>query len=88
MTDDWEDASLTPWERETVAWMEEQLDFRDPPSPGRVGRRPADHPGAMFFVGSAITMFGAVVAFTAGAPLGFAGWILLVVGLVVVWDEL
>ncbi|MDQ1567205.1 MAG: hypothetical protein QOF96_2085, partial [Actinomycetota bacterium] len=30
MTDDGDDKSLTPWERETVAWMEKELDVRDP----------------------------------------------------------
>jgi hypothetical protein len=88
LTDDWEDTSLTPWERETVAWMEDELDLRDPAAPHPAGRRPADRLGPMFLVGGAITLFGAVVAFTAGAPLGLAGWILLLVGLVVVWDEL
>ena len=81
MTNDWEDASLTPYERETVAWMEEELDLRDPGPPGA-----ADGPGRVGLVGGAVAVLGAVVTFSAAAPLALAGWILLVVGFVVIWE--
>jgi hypothetical protein len=76
VTNDWEDASLTPYERETVAWMEEELDLRDS----------ADGAGRGGVAGGAVAAFGAVVAFSAAAPLALAGWILLVIGFFMVWE--
>ncbi len=81
MTNDWEDASLTPYERETVAWMEEELDLRDSDLPGS-----ADGAGRVGVAGGAVAAFGAVVAFSAAAPLALAGWILLVIGFFMVWE--
>jgi hypothetical protein len=71
--------SLTPWERETVAWMEEELGLRDPGLPGRAGRMP--------LAGAMVSLFGMLVALTAQAPLGVAGWIVVLIGLVIVWDR-
>src|SRR3954464_6771113 len=83
--------SLTPWERETVAWMDEELDLRDPglpppavTTPGRV----ATGPRPMLFGGAAAFSCGIVVAVTARAPLDVAGWILVLIGLVTVWEWL
>lgn len=85
MTDDGDDTSLTPWERETVAWMEKELDVRDP---GLACPRPADGPGPMLLVGVATAVFGAVAAMITGPPLDIAGWIVLLVGLAIVWEQL
>ena len=81
MTSDWEDTSLTPFERETVAWMDEELDVRDPDLPGS-----ADGLRWVGLGGGALAVLGAAVAFSAAAPLTLAGWILLVVGFALVWE--
>jgi hypothetical protein len=89
--DDSEDPqSLSPWERATVAWMEAELDLRDPglAPPGDGYRRPGGKPGPRLFAGTAVSLFGIVVAVTGGAPLDIAGWILVLVGLVIVWEQL
>ena len=88
MIEDRDGAPLTPWERDVVARMEEELGPRDEARRGPVGHLPTDPPGPMLLVGAGTTFFGIVVAFTAGTPLGLAGWILLLIGLVIVWEQL
>ena len=85
MTDDGDGTSLTPWERETVAWMEKEFDIHEP---GPARPRPAGEPGPLLVAGVATAVFGAVVAFVAAAPLDLAGWIVLLVGLTIVWEQL
>ncbi|HYT39586.1 MAG TPA: hypothetical protein VEN99_08755 [Acidimicrobiia bacterium] len=87
----WDDPSLTPWEEHVIARMEEEFGRHHPGTPGRVGPRPAERPGPLLLVGASVTVFGTVLAFgisTGHTPLAIAGYILLLVGLMIVWDQL
>jgi hypothetical protein len=86
MTIDWDDLPLTPWEQEVIARIEDDFGRHDPGMPGRVGRGP----GPPLFIGAAVAVIGTVLAFgiPTQTPLALSGYILLLVGLVIVWNRL
>ena len=83
MAIDWDDLSLSPWEQEVIARMEDEFGR---PGPGRVGQGP----GPLLFVGAAVAVCGTVLAFgiPTQAPLAISGYILMLVGLMIVWNQL
>jgi hypothetical protein len=85
MTEEGEDASLTPYEMEMVARMEEELDLREPGPPGG---GPVIRQEVIAVAGFVVAAFGAVIAFAAETPLTLAGWILVLVGLVMIWERI
>jgi len=87
MAIDWDDLPLSPWEQYVIAAMEDEFGRDDPGIPGRAGQRP----GPLLFIGAAVAAFGTVVAFgvpTGHTPLAIAGYILVLVGLMIVWEQL
>jgi uncharacterized membrane protein YedE/YeeE len=88
---DWDDLPLSPWEQHVIAAMEDEFGGDDPGISGRAGQRPIDRPGPLLFIGAVVAALGTVVAFgvpTDHTPLAIAGYILLVVGLMIVWQQL
>jgi hypothetical protein len=86
-----DEPSLTPWEQHVIARMEEEFGRHNPGMPGRVGQRPVECPGPLLFIGAAVATFGTVLAFgvpTGHTPLAIAGYILVLVGLMIVWGQL
>ena len=86
-----DDPSLTPWEEHVIARMEEEFGRHNPGMPGLAGQHAVEGPGPLLLIGAAIAVFGTVLAFgirTGHTPLAIAGYIILLVGLVIVWEQL
>jgi uncharacterized membrane protein YedE/YeeE len=82
---------LTPWEQYVIARMEEEFGGRNTGLSGRVGERSVESPGPLLLIGAAVAVFGTVLAFgvpTGHTPLALAGHILVLVGLMTVWEQL
>ena len=91
MAVDWDDLPLSPWEQHVIAAMEAEFGRDNPGIPGRAGRRPMERPGPLLVIGAAVAAFGTVLAFgvpTGHTPLALAGYILIVVGFMIVWGQL
>ena len=86
MSIDRDDPSLTPWEQLVIARMEREFGRRHPGAAERVGQRP----GPLLFIGAATAIFGTVLAFGVAphTPLAVAGYILVLVSLMIVWEQL
>ena len=87
MAVEWDDPQLTPRERRIIARMEEEFGDHDS---RMAARRAAERPGPLLFIGVAVAVQGSVLAFgiSGPTPLAIAGYILIVVGLAIVWYEL
>ena len=79
-----DDPQLTPREQRIIARMEEE--FGDHPI-RMAGRRAVERPGSLLYIGVALAVQGAVLAFGIPAgplPLAIAGYILILVGMAIV----
>ena len=91
MAIDWDDVSLTRREQRVIARMEDEFGGHNPGMPERVGQGPGERPGPLLFIGGAVAALGTVLAFgipTGHTPLALAGYILMLVGLMMVWNHL
>ena len=91
MAIDWDDLPLSPWEQHVIAAMEGEFGRDDPGIPGRVGQHRMERPSPLLFIAAAVAAFGTVLAFgvpTGHTPLAIAGYILILVGLTIVWELL
>ena len=91
MAIDWDDLPLSPWEQDVIAAMEDEFGRDDPGVSFRAGPRPMEGPGPLLLIGAAVAVFGTVLAFgvpTGHTPLAMAGYILILVGFAIVWDQL
>jgi len=83
-----DDPQLTPREQRIIARMEEE--FGDHPT--RIaGRREVGRPGPLLFIGVALAVQGAVLAFGIPAgppPLAIVGYVLIIVGMAIVGYQL
>jgi len=83
-----DDPQLTPREQRIIARMEEE--FGDQAIP-IAGPRAARRPGPLLFIGVALAVQGAVLAFGIPAgptPLAIVGYVLIIVGMVIVGYQL
>jgi uncharacterized membrane protein YedE/YeeE len=91
MAVDRDDPQLTPWEQHVIARMEEEFGHHHTRMAGRVGHRGMERPGPLVFIGAAVAVLGTVLAFgipTGHTPLAIAGYILMLVGVAIAWDQL
>jgi uncharacterized membrane protein YedE/YeeE len=91
MAIDWDDLPLSPWEQHVIAAMEDEFGPDDPGIPGRVGQRPTERPGPLLYIAAVVAALGTVLAFgvpTGHTPLALAGYILMLVGVTIVWELL
>ena len=78
-------------EQQVIAAMEDEFGDDDAGICGRAGQRRIERPGPLLFIGAVVAALGTVMAFgvhTDHTPLPIAGYILPVVGFMVVWQQL
>ena len=90
MAIDWDDLPLSSWEQHVIAAMEDDFGRDDPGIPGRVGQHRMERPSPLLFIAAAVAAFGTVLVGvpTGHTPLPIAGYILILVGLMIVWEQL
>jgi len=91
MAIDWDDLPLSAWEQGVIAAMEDEFGPDDPGIPRRVWPGPTERPGPLLYIAAVVAALGTVLAFgvpTGHTPLALAGYILMLVGVTIVWELL